>query len=169
MAIESKAKSASHGNGQKVQNGVPAATALRDEMDRLFEGVIPRGWLHPFRFEWPALGELPHLGVKLPRVDIIDRDAEVVVRAELPGVDKKGLDVSLTDNTVTLKGRTRHEEKEEKGDYYRSEITTGSFARTLPLPGNVDSARAKAIFKDGILVLTVPKVEQSKRHSVPVE
>ena len=70
---------------------------------------------------------------------------------------------------VTLKGRTRHEEKEEKGDYYRSEITTGSFARTLTLPGNVDSARAKASFKDGILVLTVPKVEPSKRHSVPVE
>ena len=169
MAIESKVKTASHDNGQKAQKAVPATTALRDEMDRFFEGVTPRSWLHPFRFEWPALGELPHLGVKLPRVDIIDRDAEVVVRAELPGVDKKGLDVSLSDNMVTLKGRTRHEEKEEKGDYYRSEITTGSFARTLTLPGNVDSARAKASFKDGILVLTVPKVEPSKRHSVPVE
>jgi HSP20 family protein len=117
----------------------------------------------------PTLGELPHLGEKFPRVDIIDRDAEVEVRAELPGVEKKDLDVSLSDNTVTLKGSTRHEEKEEKGDYYRSEITTGSFARTLTLPGNVDSDRAKATFRDGILVLTVPKVEQSKRHTVPVE
>ncbi len=169
MATESKVRTVSHGDGQKVQKTVPAATPLRDEMDRFIEGVIPRGCLHPFRIEWPALGELPRMGVKLRRVDIIDREAEVVVRAELPGVDKKDLDVSLSDNTVTLKGRTHHEEKEEKGDYYRSEITTGSFARSLTLPGNVNSARAKAIFKDGILELTVPKVEQSKRHSIPVE
>lgn len=170
MSSETKDKAVVSGNGHKVQKAVPPAAALWDEMERMFEGVTPpRGWLRPFRFEWPALGEVSHLGGKFPRVDIIDRDAEVEVRAELPGVDKKDVEVSLSDNTVTLKGSTRHEEKEEKGDYYRSEITTGSFARTLPLPGNVDNERAKATFKDGILVLTVPKVEQSKRHSVPVE
>jgi len=169
MAIESKQKPIVSGNGQKVQKPTPPAPALWDEMDRLIEGVMPRGWARPFRFEWPTWGEFPHVGAKFPRVDIIDRDAEVVVRAEIPGVNKNDLDVSLSDNTVTLKGSTRHEEKKENGDYFRSEITTGSFARTLTLPGNVDSARAKATFKDGVLELTVPKVEQSKRHTVPVE
>ena len=164
-----KDKAVVSGNGHKVHKGPPPATALWDEMERMFEGVTPRGWLRPFRFDWPTLGELPHVGMKFPRVDIIDRDVEVEVRAELPGVEKNDLDVSLSDNMVTLKGSTRREEREEKGDYYRSEITTGSFARTLPLPGNVDSDRAKATFKDGILVLTVPKMEQSKRHTVPVE
>lgn len=169
MASERKDKAVTSGNGHKVQMVAPSAAALWDEMDRLFEGMTPRGWLHPFRSEWPMRGEFAHLGAKLPRVDIIDRDSEIEVRAELPGVDKEDLDVSLGDNTVTLKGSTRREEKEEKGEYYRSEITTGSFARTLTLPGYVDSTRAKATFKDGILALTAPKVEQSKRHTVPVE
>lgn len=91
------------------------------------------------------------------------------MRAEVPGVKKEDLDVSTTDNTVTIKGSTRHEEKEEKGDYYRSEITRGSFSRTVALPSEVDSAKAKARYKDGILELTLPKVNKSKRRTVKVE
>jgi HSP20 family protein len=105
----------------------------------------------------------------MPRVDVIDREDEILVRAEVPGVDKKDLEVSLTDNAVTIKGSTRHEEKEEKGDFYRSEISRGSFSRTVALPGEVDGDKAKASFKDGVVEIAMPKLEASKRRSIKVE
>jgi HSP20 family protein len=104
----------------------------------------------------------------MPKVDVIDRDEDVLVRAELPGVEKKDLEISTSDTSVTLKATTRHEEKEEKGDYYRCEITRGSFARTIALPSQVQSDKAKANLKDGVLELTLPKVEKSKRRTVTV-
>lgn len=158
--------------------GQPAAPARAlspfEEMDRVFErmeSLFPRGWMRPLRWEHPAFGELTK-SLELPpvpKVDVIDRDNEIVVRAEVPGVDKKDLDVSVTENTVTVKGTTSHEEKEEKGDYFRSEISRGSFSRTVGLPGNVDSGAAKASFKDGVLELVMPKVEESKRRSIKVD
>lgn len=169
MATE-KRPSVSAGNGQKAEKPARAHPITPwEEMDRLFEGFMPRGWMRPFRWEWPSAGEIPFAGGKFPRVDIIDRDDEIMVRAEVPGVDKKDLDVSVTDNTVCIKGSTRHEEKEEKGEYFRSELVSGSFSRTLALPGAVDSAKAKATFKGGVLELVLPKIEESKRHSIKVD
>jgi len=139
-------------------------------MDRLFEDYFSRGWMRPFRWEWPSLGEMakPFEG-KMPKVDVIERDDEVVVKAELPGIDKKDLDVSVTENSVTIKGSTSHEEKEEKGDYYRCEISRGAYARTVALPSYVDADKAKASFKDGVLELKLPKVEKSKRRSIEIK
>ena len=141
-----------------------------EEMDRMFEDYFSRGWMRPFRWEWPSLGEMakPFEG-KMPKVDVIERDDEVVVKAELPGVEKKDLDVSVTENSVTIKGSTSHEEKEEKGDYYRCEISQGAYSRTVGLPTYVDADKAKATFKDGILELTLPKVEKSKRRTIEVK
>lgn len=139
-----------------------------EEMERLMDEFFPRGWLR--RWDWPVFPELARrMEFRLPKVDIIDRDAEVVVKAEIPGVDKKDLDVTVSGNTVTIKGQTSHEEKEEKGDYYRSEISRGSFARTLSLPADVDATQAKATFKDGILELILPKKEAARRQSIKIE
>lgn len=141
-----------------------------EEMERMFDNYFSRGWLRPFRSEWPSFSKLPQpFEGKTPSVDVIERDDEVVVKAELPGVDKKDIDVSVTSNTVTIKGSTSHEEKEEKGDYYRCEISRGSYSRTLSLPADVDESKAKAKLKDGILELTLPKVTKSKRKSIKVE
>lgn len=144
-----------------------------DEMDRMFDEYFSRGWLHPFSFKWPSQGKLeaPFEG-KAPCVDLIERDDELIIKAELPGVDKKDLDVSVTSNTVSIKGTTSHEEKEEKGDYYRCEISRGSYSRTLALPVEVDEAKVKATFKDGVLELTLPKaekVEKVKKHVIKIE
>ena len=106
---------------------------------------------------------------KTPKVDVVERDKEIIINAELPGVDKKDLDISVTNNSVTIKGTTSHEDKEEKGDYYRCEISQGSYSRTLSLPAEVDEEKAKAKFKNGILKLTLPKLKKSKRHNVKVE
>lgn len=153
---------------QKVQSA--RSLSPFEEMERMFESYFPRGWMHPF-FNWerPSWGELaaPFEG-KMPRVDIVDHDEEIVVKAELPGVDKKDLDVSVTENTVTIKGSTSQEEKEEKGDYYRSEISRGTYSRTLSLPSDVAADKAKATFKDGVLELTLPKMKKAKRHTIKV-
>ncbi len=158
----------------ETQGEVEKATPSRwttpfDEMERLFDTYFPRGWMR--RLEWPAWpAELSRrMEFRMPKVDVIDRNEEVVVKAETPGVDKKDLDVSVTGNTVTIKGRTSHEEKEEKGDYYRSEISRGTFSRTVSLPAEVDATQAKASFRDGVLELVLPKREGAKRQPINVE
>ncbi len=141
-----------------------------DEMDRLFENLFARNWLRSFRWDLPALDDVRMpFGGKVPRVDVIDNGKDVVIRAEIPGVNKKDLDITMTDNSVTIKGSTKKEEKEKKDDYFRSEISKGSFSRTVALPDNVDATKAKASFTDGLLELIVPKIKATKRHSIKVE
>jgi HSP20 family protein len=136
-----------------------------EEMDRMFDEFFGRGWLRPLRWERPFA---PEIGLVAPKVDVVDRDEEVFVRAQLPGVSKEGIEVSISGNMLTLKGESKREEKEEKGDYYRCEISRGAFARTLTLPAEVDEAKAKAELKDGVLELTLPKVEKSKRRMIKI-
>ena len=136
----------------------------------MFDNLFRRGFMRPFHWDWPSWSELAApLEGKLPRMDVIDRAEEIVVRAEVPGVDKDNLEVTFSDNTITIKGSTRHEEKEEKGNYYRCEISQGSFARTVLLPTDVDGSKARASFKDGMLEVTLPKVTPAQRHTIKVE
>jgi HSP20 family protein len=152
---------------------VPRMLTPFEEMDRLFErmweGFGPR-WLRPLRSEWPW-GREPELGMEyqMPRVDVVDREAEVLVRAELPGVEKKDLDVSVTEQTLTLRASAHREEVEEKGEYRRNEIVRGEYVRTLALPAAVDGEKARATFKDGLLELTLPKLEIHKRQRIAVQ
>ena len=141
-----------------------------DEMDRLFEDFFPRGWMQPMRRQWPEWVELgaPFEG-RTPKVDVLEQDEAVVVRAELPGVDKDNLDISLTEDSVTISATTKQESEEEKGDYHRREISQGSFSRTVALPVAVQGDQAKASFNDGVLELTLPKAAPAKRHNIKVE
>ena len=134
--------------------------------DRMFDEFLGRGWMRPFRRDWLAF---PEIEMTMPKVDVIDRDEEVVVRAEVPSVKKEDIEVSISGNMVTIKGETKKEEKEEKGDYYRAEISRGSFSRMVSLPADVDESKAKASLKDGVLELTLPKVEKAKRRTIKVD
>jgi HSP20 family protein len=140
-----------------------------EEMDRMFDQYFRHGFMRPWRFEWPSFPELALPEMKMLKVDVLDRETEVVVKAEIPGVEKKDLDISVGDDKVTIKGSTRHEEKEEKGDYYRREISRGAFLRTVALPATVDGSKAKANFKDGMLELTLPKTEKARKHKISIE
>ena len=142
---------------------------MEQEMDRMF-GRFGRGWMRPYRWGGPFWSDFarPFEG-KMPTVDVIERDEEVVVRAELPGVDKKDLDVSLSGNVLTIKGSTKQEQKEEKGEYYRREVSSGSYSRTVRLPAEVDGDKVESSFKDGLLELTLPKLKKAKRHRITVE
>ena len=102
----------------------------------------------------------------MQNVDVIDHDDEVVVRAEVPGVEKDDMEIYVSDNSATIKGEKKHEEKEEKGGYYRSEISCSAFTRTVMLPNVVATDKAKAKFKDGLLELTMPKIEKTRRHTI---
>jgi HSP20 family protein len=139
-------------------------------MEQFFENFYPRAWLRPFHLEWPTWGEFgAPLEEKLPKVDVQDQADKVVITAEIPGVNKDDLEVSLSENTVTIRGRTEQKKEEKKGEYFRREISSGSFARTLPLPAEVDGTQAKASFKNGMLELTLPKTAQTKKHSIKIE
>ena len=143
------------------------APAHFDEFEQWFEDYFPRGWMQPFfRRGWPEFESA--FGGKLPKVDVIDREDEIVVRAELPGVDKDGLDVSLSDNLLTIRATTKHEKEEEKGHFHRREISRGEFQRSIRLPANVEGDKAKASFKEGMLELVAPKAAGSKRQTVKI-
>jgi HSP20 family protein len=139
-------------------------------MDRFMGDVFRRGWMRPSAWNWP---DLPPMGNvfegRWPRVDVIDRDDEVIVNVEAPGVNKEDLDVSLGDDNVTIRAASKREVKEEKGHYFRCEIARGEFSRTIALPAAVDAAKAKASFKDGVLRLTLPKAQGAERRSIKIE
>lgn len=135
--------------------------------DRFFGRRLPT-LLH--RKDTPLLDNLFEFdGQRLPSLDVIDRDNEVLVRAEIPGIEKEDINISLTDNLLTIKGQSRSEKKEEKGDYFRHEISSSSFARSVTVPSGVDAAKTIANLKDGVLEITLPKVESSKRRSIAIQ
>jgi len=154
----------------KTGEKLPARMARRfDDFDRFFEQVMPRGWFPSLR--WPRVfaPELGALEAWTPKIDVIDREDEVVVKAEMPGVKRDDIHVSLTGNLMTIKGETKREEKEEKGDYYRCEMSRGEFSRMFTLPADVDETNAKAELHDGVLEVTLPKLEGAKKREIKVQ
>ncbi|MCP5416591.1 MAG: Hsp20/alpha crystallin family protein [Chromatiaceae bacterium] len=141
-----------------------------EDMERVFDSMLHRGWLRPFHElfpEWRLSGR--DFDLRMPKVDILDNEDEILVRAELPGVEKKDLDVNLSGQMLTIKAETKQEEKEEKGEYFRSEITRGSFRRTVQLPAEVDETGVKAMFNNGMLEVHLPKTRKSIKQKITVE
>jgi len=141
-----------------------------DEMEHWFNEFGRRGWLHPLNREWPQQREgFTAFAGKLPKVDLIDRENEVIVRAELPGINKDDVEVTIDEYSVTIKAVTKHEKEKEEGEYYRREMSSGEYQRTLALPTTVDEEKAQATFTGGVLELTLPKLEKTHRKTVKVE
>jgi len=123
-------------------------------------------WMSPFHlFDGSLLHETQ------PKCDVIEQGDDVVVRVALPGYKKDDIEVSATDSTVTIQGKSSEklEEGEEKGNYYRKEIRTENFMRMIRLPAIVDDKQAKASFKNGLLEVTMPKTENGKRQTLKIE
>ena len=148
------------------QAGDVSPQRLDQQVERVFEDFFNRRWLRPWA-DW-SLADSP-LSTRAPKVDVMDRDSEVVVRAEMPGMSKDDIDISVSDNTVTLKGSMRKEEEKDDGDYHRREIVSSYVSRTVPLPCDVNGDQAKAKLKDGMLEITLPKAEKAKRKRIEVE
>lgn len=138
-----------------------------EEMDRLFQQLLAGGMLRPFDISRPSWMRMHEMD-RMPRVDIIDRNGEILVKAEIPGIEKDNIDVSVNDNAITIKGEIR-EQREEQGELYRNEIHRSNFVRTVRLPCSVDGDGAKAKFKNGVLEITLPKTEPVKKVSVEIQ
>lgn len=162
----------------KVTKSTPSVirhpiTEMENVFDRFFgRGGFPSLWRGR---DFPTIDSLfgdnlfEFSGQRLPKLDVVDRDNEIMVRSEIPGVEKKDLNISLTDNILTIKGQSSSEKKEEDGDYHRREISSSSFARSFTLPGAVDASKAVASLKDGVLEITLPKAESSKKRNITVK
>lgn len=104
----------------------------------------------------------------MPAVDIRETEEAYEVAAELPGMSKKDINITLEDNVLTLSGERRFEKEAEKENYHRIERAYGTFSRSFTLGSGVDSENVKAAFKDGVLTITVPKREESKPRKIAI-
>jgi len=133
--------------------------SLREAMDRLFEEsfIRPRaGWLAP-------------LGAEALAVDMYETDQDVVVKSSVAGVRPEDIDITITGDTLTIKGETKAEEKIERENYVRQERRYGAFSRSLTLPTTIVAEQAKAEFENGVLTLTLPKAEEVKPKTIKVK
>lgn len=133
-----------------------------EEMERWFEEAFRRPFFAP---SWMPRFKLPEFGGTYPSVDIFEDGNDVVVKAELPGMQKEEIEVNISDDAITISGEKKTEEKVEKKDYYRLERSFGSFTRTLQLPSEILTDKAKAGFRDGVLEVRIPKTEAAARKS----
>ncbi|UCH79662.1 MAG: Hsp20/alpha crystallin family protein [Nitrospiraceae bacterium] len=138
---------------------------LHDEMDALFDDFFTGFNMEPF--------EGRQARPFRPNIDVSETDNEFRVSAELPGMDDKDIEVNLNRDSLTIRGEKK-QEKEDKGkDYYHVERSYGSFTRTIPLPVEIESDKAEAHFKKGVLTVTVPKnvkaVESKKKIAIKTE
>ena len=130
--------------------------AFRRQMDHLFESFLGRDPFDTGKGEW------------VPSIDEVESDREIVVRAELPGVDEKDLSVTLQGNMLTIKGEKKSEKEEKGKNFHRSESYYGAFQRTLPLTVSVDAEKIKADYKKGVLQVHLPKKPELKTREIPV-
>jgi HSP20 family protein len=128
-------------------------TAFRREMDRLFES-FGRDLV------WPG-GESRGAAMA-PSIDVSETEGELRIEADLPGVEEKDVDVSISDNVLTIKGEKKAEKEEKKKDFHLVERSYGSFSRSLTLPFAADPSKAKATFKNGVLSISLPKPPEVK-------
>lgn len=140
-----------------------------EEMERLFERFVANGWMRPMN--WPFWGTLAgHDEItRTPQLDIIDRDKEILVRTELPGVEKKDIRVSASEQTLNIHGTVNREQVERRKDFVRCEITSGNFSRSLPMPAGIDTSAISATLHDGILEIILPKRPGQQRRAVEVK
>lgn len=133
--------------------------SLREAMDKLFEeSFVGPQW----RSLWSAEG-----GATLA-LDVYETGDTLVVSGPVPGVKPEEVEITVTGNTLTIKGETKAEEREEQGNYLRQEVRYGAFQRTVQLPVDVQADKAEAVFENGMLTLTLPKSEQVKPKSIKV-
>jgi HSP20 family protein len=133
--------------------------SLQDRMNRMFdESYRTRG----SEEDW-ALG-----GTWAPAVDIFEREGQIVLKAELPGVDPKDVQIHVENNVLTLSGERKFDNEVKKESYHRVERSYGAFTRSFHLPNTVDVGNIKADYKDGVLNVALPKREEAKPKQITI-
>jgi len=134
--------------------------SLKREMDRLFDDFLGlrRGSAEDSGLAWAFA----------PAVDIYEKGDEIVVKANIPGVNKDDIKVSVVGNTLTIRGEKKQEEEVKEENYYCLERASGAFSRTITLPNDVEGEKTKANYKDGVLELRIPKHERAKAKEIKI-
>ena len=134
---------------------------LQDRMNRLFDDA-GRGW----RADEPAATT-----TWSPAVDIFETEGEIVVKAELPGMERKDITLHLENNVLSLRGERKFEKETKDENYHRIERSYGAFSRSFAIPATVDEEKIRADYKDGVLNIVLPKKEQArpKQIKIPTE
>ena len=132
---------------------------IRREMDRLWDSFLEG---RPMRRaedgrEW------------LPSIDVSETKNELVIKAELPGLDPKDIDISMNNGYLTIKGEKKHEKEEKDENYHLIERSYGSFTRSVRLPREVQNDKITASFKNGVLRVTLPKSEEAKKKEIKIK
>jgi len=134
--------------------------SLQDRMNRLFEQTLA-----PFRRDREGM----IAGIWAPAVDIHETPDSVVLKAELPGLTTNDIDIQVRDNVLTLKGERRLEKEVQEENYFRVERAYGSFQRAFTLPAAIRADKIRAVFKDGVLEVNIPKAEEAKPKQIKIE
>jgi HSP20 family protein len=127
---------------------------LREQLDKAFDGL--------------ATARDNSEAAWMPALELADAGDNFVLKAQLPGIDPKDIDVQVTREAISISGERRYENTEEKPGYVRSEFRYGKFHRTLPLPAHIQNDSVQAEYKDGILMLTLPKVTEARNKVVKI-
>lgn len=135
---------------------------LRTDLDRLFGEF----------FEPAKRGTLSHRhpesDVIIPKVDIYNKNGSVVIKAELPGIEKDSINLAITKDALTIQGQVRKDEEVKEDDYYSIERNYGTFTRTIPLSDDIDRDKAKAQYKNGVLEIILPKKAEAKPKEIKI-
>ncbi len=136
---------------------------LQKDLDKLFR--LP--------FDLPNLleGEGEDLGVSewYPRMDVVEKDKEILVKMDLPGMEEKNINISVEGNILTISGERKMEKKEERENYHRIERLYGEFSRSLTLPNSVEVDKINAKYKNGVLEVSLPKKEEAKPKKISIK
>lgn len=144
--------------------GWPPFESLRREIDRLFEDFHPFGWSPPsrggdlsraLRGAWPVA----------PAMDMVEKEAEFEITAELPGIDEKNIEISVGEDALTIKGVKTEEKEQSEKDYHISERRYGAFQRSFALPRGIDADRIEAKVAKGVLSVTLPKSAEAQKQA----
>lgn len=133
---------------------------MNNRMNRIFDD-----------FFTPALVADTELAVRNwnPTADVYEEDTQYVIKAELPGIDKKDIHIDFENNTLILKGERTEDKEVKEENYYRKEMAYGKFQRSFALPEGVEADNIKADYKDGVLKITIPKPETKKPKTITVQ
>lgn len=137
----------------------PEITSMHREMDRLFDSFLSGG-----QTDNGSYGSF-----WTPVVDVQEHEDAYVVEAELPGLAKDDVKISIEGNSLTIQGEKKQENTKKERDYHRSERVYGSFVRSFTLPASVKTDKIEANYKNGVLTITVPKVDEAKPKSIEVK
>jgi len=148
-------------------------TSLRREINRLFDEVMPMRWqsqlarpsLFDMDFGWPAAASFQ----LLPAMDIVEKNGFYELTAELPGMDEKDIEITLSNGSLSIRGEKTFDKEEQDEQHYMSERRYGSFQRSFRLPEMVDADKIEATFAKGVLTVRLPKSEEARKNEKKIE